>query len=228
MTVARSKRSMSFDRAGPRTLALFCLSWAIIRLLGDASALAASCSPAPSGLVGWWPGDTGAGTVVGTNNGNLVGGTTVGAPGFVLSALNFDGTNSIVQIPDGPALRPTNLTIEAWVRFSSLDSAGLGGAPAGDQYIVFQQNQRSSDFEGFDLSKTRVAGGDVFRFLVASASGQFAEIRSATFLTTGVWYHVAAVRAPTNTFIYVNSVLEGQTNVPFAQNYTNMPLYFGT
>ena len=47
--------------------------------------------------------------------------------------------------------------------------------PAGDQYIVFKQNTRSTDFEGFDLSKTRVGGSDYFRFLVASASGQGAQ-----------------------------------------------------
>ena len=126
---------------------------------------------------------------------------------------------AIVQIPDSAALRPTNLTIEAWVRFSSLDSAGSGGSPAGDQYIVFKQNTRRPNFEGFDLSKTRVAGGDVFRFLVTSATAQTAQIDSATLLTTGVWYHVAAVRGSNFTQLYVNGQLERQTNVAFAQNY---------
>ena len=96
------------------------------------------------------------------------------------------------------------------------------------RYIVFKQNTRSGDFEGFDLSKTRVAGGDVFRFLVTSATAQTAQLDSATLLTTGVWYHVAAVRGSNFTQLYVNGQLERQTNVAFAQDYGTLPLYFGT
>ena len=29
------------------------------------------CTPAPSGLVGWWPGEGNANDIVGTNNGTL-------------------------------------------------------------------------------------------------------------------------------------------------------------
>src|SRR2546426_180955 len=153
-------------------------------------AAAADCSLAAADLVGWWPGDGNGNDIVGTNNDALLGGATATADGLVNSAFNFDGTNAYVQIPDAPELKPANLTIEAWVRFNSLDSLGSGGSPAGDQYIVFKQNSRPSNFEGFDLSKTRVGSSDVFCFLVTSASGQEAEIRSVTSVSTGIWYHV--------------------------------------
>jgi hypothetical protein len=123
--------------------------------LGFNAAIAASCSPPPSGLIGWWPGDGNANDLLQANNGSLQGGATAFAAVEVNTAFSFDGTNAFVQIPNSATLRPTNLTIEAWVRFSGLDSAGSGGSPAGDQYIVFRQNTRNSDFEGFDLSKTR-------------------------------------------------------------------------
>ena len=35
-----------------------------------------SCDPAPSGLVGWWPGEGNAKDIAGGNNGTLVGGVT--------------------------------------------------------------------------------------------------------------------------------------------------------
>src|SRR5262249_44326855 len=144
------------------------------------------CVPALAGLTDWWPGDGSGADIVGTNNGALLGGALANAPGLNGSAFTFDGTNSYVQIPDAPELKPANLTIEAWMRFSGLDSQGSGGSPPGDQYIVFKQNTRSAGFEGFDLSKTRVGSNDFFRFLVTSASGQEAELHSATVLSTGV------------------------------------------
>src|SRR5712664_2638987 len=191
-------------------------------------AAAAGCLPAASGLVGWWPGDGSANDIAGTNNGILQGGATASGSGFIGSAFTFDGTNSYAQFPDSPVFHPSNLTIEAWVRFSSLDSQSSGGSPAGDQYIVFKQNSLSSNFEGFDLSKTRFGTTDVFRFLVASASGQEIELDSVTPLTTNVWYHVAGVRGSNFMQIYFNGQLQGQTNVGFPQDYGTLPLFFGS
>jgi alpha-tubulin suppressor-like RCC1 family protein len=189
---------------------------------------APSCVPPPVGIVGWWPSEGTAADIIGTNNGSLQGGASASAPGLVGSAFRFDGTNSFVAISNSAVLRPTNFTVEAWVRFAGLNSLGSGGSPAGDQYIIFRQNSRSGDFEGFDLSKTRKGANDVFRFLVASAAGQTVELDSSTIIRTGAWYHVAAIRGSNFTQLYVNGVLERQTNVSFPQDYGNFPLYFGT
>jgi Leucine-rich repeat (LRR) protein len=206
-------------------IALFSLACATLAAF---HADGASCLPAPNGLIGWWPGDGNALTIVGTNNATLQGGATATNVGFIGNTFTFDGTNNFVQIADSPILHPTTFTVEAWIRFTGLDSAGLGGSPAGDQYIFFHQNSRSADFEGIDLSKTRIAGLDRFRFLVSSATGQFAEMESTTVISTGVWYHVAAVRGSNFTQLYVNGALEVQTNVAFPQDYGTQPLFFGT
>jgi hypothetical protein len=209
---------------------LTCRYWAIafsflLGLLAVASARGA-CSPVVNGIVGWWAGDGNGNDLAGTNAGVLQGGATATAAGLVGSAFGFDGTNSYVQIPDGPMLRPANLTIEAWVRFSSLESAGT--ASAGQQYIVFKQNSRSSFFEGYSLAKMRTAGGDVLAFVVSSALGQLAQLQSTTPVTTGLWYHVAGVRGSDFTQLYVNGQLERQTNVTFPQDYGNYPLFLGS
>jgi Leucine-rich repeat (LRR) protein len=207
------------------------LSFAILLLLAVSPAQGQGCSQSVSGIAAWWPGDGSAADIVGTNSGTLQGGATASAPGVVGSAFSFDGTNNFVAITNSAVLRPTNFTIEAWIRFSGLDSAQVpgSGSPAGDQYIIFKQNTRSGDFEGIDLSKTRVAGtGDVFRFEVTSAAGVTAEIHSSTVIATGVWYHVAVVRGASFTQIFINGQLETQTNVAFAQDYGTLPLYFGT
>ena len=189
---------------------------------------ARDCVPAAAGLTGWWPGDGNAKDIAGTNNGTLQGGATANAAGVVNSAFSFDGTNGYVSIPDSPVFHPTNLTVEYWVRFDSLDSAGSGGSPPGDQFVVFKQNSRTYDFEGFDLRKIRIAGADIFKFAVTSATSQVAELHGITLVTTGVWYHVAGVRGSNYTQLYVNGQLEGQTNADFPQDYGTLPLYFGT
>ena len=215
--------------SGPRRVRPWLMVFGLLMAFASAfHAFGAGCYPAPTGLVGWWPSEGNGNDLAGANSGTLQGGADANAPGLVGSAFTFDGTNAYVQIADAPALRPTNLTVEAWVLFSSLESAGVGGSPAGQQYIVFKQNTRNSFFEGYNLSKNRVAGGDVLEFIVSSASGQLIQLQSATRVATGVWYHVTGVRGSNFVQLYVNGQLERQTNVSFAQDYGDFPLYFGT
>jgi lysophospholipase L1-like esterase len=204
-----------------------CILFPVIFLAGTDLVQAAQCVTAPGGLAGWWPAEGDANDSIKTNNGILQGGAMANATGVVGSAFNFDGTNGYVQIPDAPVFHLTNLTIECWIKFSGLDSAGAGGSPAGDQYIVFKQNSRNSSFEGFDLSKTR-AENDVFRFVVSSASGQSVEIHSTTTISIGTWYHLAAVRGSNFISLYVNGQFENRAVVSFPQDYGTLPVYFGT
>jgi hypothetical protein len=193
----------------------------------EVSLSAAACLTPPNNLVGWWPGEGNPNDIISTNNGSLQNGATATAAGLNGQCFSFNGVNSYVQIPDAPALKPTNLTIEAWVKFASLDSSGFG-APAGDQYIVFKQNSHVNYFEGYDVSKTRLGGKDVFRFEIGSVSGAEIEIDSTTPMTTNVWYHFAAVRGSNFMQLYVNGQLQAQTNVSFPQDYGTLPLFFGT
>ena len=188
----------------------------------------AACDAPPAGIVGWWAGEGDASDQAGANSGTLMGGATATAIGMVGQCFTFDGTNGYVSIPDSASLHPTNFTVEAWVRFSSLNSAGSGGSPAGSQYLVFKQNSQTYNFEGINLSKTRVSSNDYFVFSTTSTGAQTVQAFSLTAIATGVWYHVAAVRGSNFMQLYVNGQLEGQTNISFAQSYGTLPLYFGT
>jgi hypothetical protein len=173
-------------------------------------------------VAGWWNGRD----IFGTNNAILLGGATDNAPGEVGTAFNFDGTNGYAQIPNAPELNPTNVTVECWVRFDRLDSDGTN--PQGNAYLVFKQNTRNNVFEGINLAKHRVTGGDIIVWEVSSAAGVAVQINSVSFVTTNVWYYVAAVRGSNYTQLYINGQLEAQSSVDFPQNYGNYPLYFGT
>jgi hypothetical protein len=230
---------LEFDRAGLCHVALSALF--VCMGLSFAPISAVACDTAPTNMVGWWPGDGNANDIINTNNGILEGGTTATNAGVVGSCFSFDGTNGYVQIPDSPSLQPTNLTVEAWVKFSSLETYGVGqngnGINPGHQYIVFKQNDSYANFEGFSFGKDRynhvphppATNGDVIYFAVTSADGtQTAEADSAVTVTTNVWYYVAAVRGSNFVQIYVNGQLQGQSSVSFSQSYSNLPVYFGT
>src|SRR3954468_24880229 len=198
-----------------------------LALFANRPAGAATCLSTPNGLVGWWPGDGNASSIVSTNNGTLVGGAIATAIGTNGLAFGFDGVNATVQIPDAPALKPTNLTVEAWLKFNGLDTPGPTTDP-GQQYIIFKRNSRTANFEGYDLGKSRPSGVDRFHFTVSSSAGAIAEVFSTTVVTTNVWYHVAGVRGSNFVQIFVNGRLESQTAVSFPQDYAALPLRFGS
>jgi hypothetical protein len=69
----------------------------------------------PANLAGWWRGESDAKDSIGTNNGTFPFGSAF-ATGKVGQALDFDGVSRVVQVPNAPALNPTNaITLEAWV-----------------------------------------------------------------------------------------------------------------
>jgi hypothetical protein len=226
VTIIRNRASMNRNLSCRCLLLLFYIALAMCAFVNHA--LANSCDPAPTNIVGWWPGDGNANTLVGTNNGVLEGGATATNTGYVGQAFSFDGTNAFVEIPDAPALDPTNLTVEAWVLFHSLDSPALGGSPMGEQYIIFKQNTRSTGFEGYYIGKERGSSGDYFVFTVTSAAGQTEEVDSSTPIVTNTWYHVAAVRGSNYIQLYVNGAFIGQSAATAPQDYGTEPLFFGT
>ena len=178
-------------------------------------------------MVGWWKGESNANDSISTNNGSLSPAGASYAPGMVGTAFRFDGTNGYVQIPDADALKPANVTVEAWVW---LDPA-LPPNNAGEQ-IVFKKNTWSAWFEGYSLSKQPIDNGDGtyssrFQFVV-SRNGNQVVINSQTIAQRGVWYHVAATYDGSQSMLYVNGVAEASATPGFALDYGTDPVYIGT
>jgi Concanavalin A-like lectin/glucanases superfamily len=216
-----------FKRKGPSPMRLLGTTVLLqLAMLAFTFRAAAAGVPAPPGLVGWWPGDGNANDMAGTNNGILMGGATATNAGFDGQDFTFDGTNGFVEIPNAPELNPAQLTVECWVRYSSLDEPG-NTENIGTAYMVFKQNTRQDNFEGYNLGKHRYAY-DLFVWEVSSAAGQPTQLDSITQIYTNVWYYVAGVRGSNFTQLYVNGVLEAQTNVNYPQDYGTLPLYFGS
>lgn len=127
------------------------------------AALIAPPSP-PSGQVGWWKFDEGAGSVVRDssgfgNNGTNYGATWVG--GEYGSALSFNGVNNYVDIPNSASLpfSGTNpWTITMWVNYTSGNNyypEFCKGAPTGPGFTIHGIDGRiqgGSGSQSFDTS----------------------------------------------------------------------------
>lgn len=81
------------------------------------------CTPAPGGMVAWWPLNETSGTnsqdVVGGHHGTRINGP-MPSPGVVSGALGFDGVDDHIAIPHHPALDFGNrdFSVDAWVHFA--------------------------------------------------------------------------------------------------------------
>jgi parallel beta-helix repeat protein len=155
-------------------------------VLGNAGSFVGA-NGAPSGLVSWWKADSNnaSGTtaldVTGTNDATLVNGATYAA-GKSGTAFSFDGANDYISIPDSASLRPSTLTLSAWVNPTSTasynsiiskGSTGIGGLGVyGNSYQLYLTNGKLS-----------------YLLSLGAANNHYYELGPT--IPTGQWTHVA-------------------------------------
>ena len=134
---------------------------------------ALSCGP--SGIVSWWPAETNAFDVVGSNDGTLVNGATF-APGKVGQAFSFDGVDDVVHAEATGISDLQQLTIEAWVTLDSLPSRTERFVTLGNEKAVLRHDGHNSR-------------GQLHFYM--RIGGVLRHIRVDDVLQVGVFYHVA-------------------------------------
>lgn len=130
------------------------------------------------------------------------------------SAYQFNGTsNSFIELPDNPLLKPTNaISFSAWIKMSSLS------APV--QYVVFTKNNGHPYIESYALV-VQIPGGSAhkLRLMKGDGFGNSNEFYGNTTIQTNTWYHVAFTIDNSNLKLYLNGVLEGSMNSTHGFNY---------
>jgi len=164
-------------------------------------------------LIGWWKFDEGSGTTAYDSSGNGNDGTLIGNPQWVAGkiggALDFNGTDSIIDIPYSPDMTPSEgTTMSAWVFPTDTSRACIVG-----------------QFEGYGMAlntdlqlKSVVWGADW--------------ILSDVTIPTQEWSHIAMTWDVTNgeRMIFLNGELVGQrpdSAVPQVQNNLGIGLWIG-
>jgi len=150
------------------------------------------------GLVGWWPGEGGAGDVTSQHPGTLANGTGF-TTGLVNQAFTFDGVDDYVNL--GGWNPGTRWTLQAWVKLSQLQTG---------RRAILGANADSRDWS---LTAYDGSLGLTYKPL----SGSTESLTNATVAQTNTWYHLAGTFDGSNVALYVNGVLVG--TAPAASDY---------
>jgi chitodextrinase len=165
-------------------------------VLGLAGASTFGASAAPSGLVASYSFDAGTGTTAKDDSGHGNTGTITNASwtnGLHGKALSFNGANSLVTIPDAPALDFTSgMTLEAWVKPSAL--SGLW------RTVVLKEMPGELAYALYAKGDTSAPSG-----IVNTGSEQFN--RTRVTLSLRRWTHLAATYDGKMSRFYLNGQL---------------------
>lgn len=178
---------------------------AILSIVVTALALSASVPEAgTTGPVAAYGFDEGAGTVLHDLSGNGNDGTIANgrwsAHGEHGGALDFDGTDTLVSVPDAPSLDlHGKLTVEAWVRPDA-----LGGWRA----IAVKEQPDELGYALYADSKPGLPAGIVY------ARHRERDTFGAAQLPVGVWSHLAVTSDGSTLRLYVDGRLVDSTPVP--------------
>lgn len=152
---------------------------------------------APSGLLGWWPGNSSPQDIVSTNSGTLDGGVEYTAA-VVRSGFLFNGISSALRVGDPPAFHVQDLTLEAWIRRGSDAKATASGSGG----FFFAGDTGGYGFGMLDDGRLMLS--DIGLSFVPS---------SVTIPDTNLWHHVAVTKVGTNVVFYIDGSAVTRTNL---------------
>src|SRR2546430_3645223 len=144
---------------------------------GSAGKCKPTCTPPPSGLSHWWPGDNTATDIQGNNNGTLKNGTTF-AGGHVDRAFFFDGVNGYVNLADVD-LTP-QFTWDMWLNV-----------------VDFNDNRAILHNDEGSIQVTVQTDGRVYAQVWNTGSLFTIYITDDPVINLGTWQHLAIVYANT-------------------------------
>ncbi len=140
-------------------------------------------------------------------------GTTVVPPG---NALNFDGTDDIVDIGSYTIIKPsTAFTLEAWFNSTSFAS----------QPSIIRARDNVSQYSGYNIGFG--ADGTVSYLATTTGSSWDISLASDAPIPTGEWHHIAVSMGGGQTLMYIDGVLQANTAGSGTLVYNAGSVYIG-
>lgn len=172
----------------------------------------ASCTPPPSGLVAWYPGDGNANDIQGGNNGTRQGNVTF-VNGKVNQAFSLgghgdtNGNGDRVLVGNPASLRLQDLTIEGYIKRASSTIVTNNGRPGVEGGTFFAY------------------GNGGYGFLIDQATGRIGLTKvensvgfSTTTITDTNYHHVAVTKSGSTVTFYIDGVAD--TSVSYNPGFT--------
>src|ERR1035437_6645252 len=190
--------------------------------LAASGILLAQSVPAPSGLVGWWVGESNATDSAGINNGVLENGIGFGV-GEVGQAFLYDNTNMDVRVPASSSLNvgtSSGFTIECWVNPSS---ASVNGS------VPLVEWNNGSGWGVHFFINNNGGPGNFFANVVDAGGGWHFINSGAGVVVSNVFQHLALTydKATGLARLYRNGLLVAQQNLGSYTPRTGYDLYLG-
>jgi Concanavalin A-like lectin/glucanases superfamily len=164
------------------------------------------CTPAPDGMISWWPGDNNTDDVQDSNNGTWNGTSAYGS-GEVRQAFSFDGNSAnYVSIGNPSNLKPTDgITLDAWINLNAVDGDGRAG-------IITKWGQGSED--NWAIWAFQGEGNILLNGYIVTTAGQSGLYGAS--IPIGAWTHVAMTydAASGTQTLYINGVSVATTTLP--------------
>ena len=185
--------------------------------LSTYSNTASATTPAgPSGLVAAYAFDEGTGTTVtdasGNGNTGTISNATWAASGKYGKALQFNGTNALVTVPNAASLQlSAGMTLEAWVNPSSITSKWRD--------VIYKGN------DNYHLSATSTNASSPDGGLIAG--GTYADAFGASALPTNTWSFLTETYDGSTVRLYVNGTQVASTAHTGAIATSTNPLQIG-
>jgi len=186
-------------------LPLLVASSAVLLLCPSAIGDPTNCITPPSGIVGWWPGDSNAVDIIGGHHGVFVNGP-VYAAGKVGPAFSFDGIGNEVTNPV-PAL--TNILDSYTIEFWAYPAGTRASTPEDITGVSGDQSQRYAIFPNYGKFGPAGAGVSVGVNGVSVFEHASAYLASPLVYDTVItnWVHVAVAYSNRQPSLYLNGAL---------------------
>ncbi len=125
------------------------------------------------------------------------------------SALACSGsTNSFIELPNSPLIKPNAFTFAAWIKPGALNSS----------YILYTASSGSTSTEAYSLKTASISGA--YRFVATKGDGvQTSSVVSTSTLNTNLWYHVIILFDNNILRIQINGASQAFVTSTFAPSY---------
>jgi uncharacterized repeat protein (TIGR01451 family) len=180
-----------------------------------------ACVPLPPGTVGWWPGESGANDIAGTNNGSTQG-TGLFAAAKVGNGFTFDNNEDRVIIPHNDGMNPSRsgFTVQFWMK-GGKDQPGQSESLC----TIVEKSHGWADNNGWAFQVTPSSG--LVGFAMGNGiDGTWPSVTSGGDVLDGRWHHLAATWDGYTIRFHVDGVLQG-TSVLLRPGQNTRPLNFG-